>query len=93
MAAGRSEPSDYSAIPAGRKAAADWLDTPVEHVREVRSLLLVKFALLDRAGADPSALLKRQEAVLEPIAPAIASERPRRKGFAATLLAWWQAMR
>ena len=63
----------------------------MEHVREVRSPLLVKLALLDRAGADPSALLRRQEAVLEPIASAIASKRPRRKGSAATLLAWRQA--
>ncbi len=39
----------YSATAAGRKAAANWLDTPVEHVRDVRSQLLIKLALLDRA--------------------------------------------
>jgi len=81
----------YSATPAGRKAVAAWLDTPVEHVRDVRSQLLIKLALLDRAGADASGLLKRQKAILEPIASAIATERPRRKGFDATLLAWRRA--
>jgi DNA-binding PadR family transcriptional regulator len=30
----------YSVTPAGRKAAADWLDTPVQHVRDVRRFLL-----------------------------------------------------
>jgi PadR family transcriptional regulator AphA len=81
----------YSATPAGRKAAAAWLDTPVEHVRDVRSQLLIKLALLDRAGTDPAGLLRRQKAILRPIATAIATERPPRKGFDATLLAWRRA--
>src|SRR5215470_12678915 len=81
----------YSATPAGRKAAMDWLDTPVQHIRDVRSQLLIKLALLDRAGTDPTGLLQRQKATLQPIALAIATERPLRKGFEATLLAWRRA--
>ncbi|HYB89037.1 MAG TPA: PadR family transcriptional regulator [Streptosporangiaceae bacterium] len=81
----------YSATPSGRKAVADWLDTPVQHVREVRSQLLIKLALLDRAGTDPSGLLERQKAILQPIVSAISAERPARKGFDATLLAWRRA--
>ena len=81
----------YSPTPAGRKVAVDWLETPVQHIRDVRSQLLIKLALLDRAGTDPSGLLQRQKAVLEPIALAIATERPLRKGFEATLLAWRRA--
>jgi len=81
----------YSATRAGHKAVAAWLDTPVEHVRDVRSQLLIKLALLDRAGADATGLLGRQKAILEPIVSAIATERPRRKGFDATLLAWRRA--
>lgn len=81
----------YSATPAGREAAAAWLDTPVEHVRDVRSQLLIKLALLDRAGTDASGLLRRQKAILQPIASAIAAERPQRRGFDATLLAWRRA--
>ena len=81
----------YAATPAGHDAAAAWLDTPVEHVRDVRSHLLLKLALLDRAGTDATGLLHRQKAILEPIASAIAVERPQRPGFDATLLAWRRA--
>ena len=81
----------YTATPAGRRAAAQWLDTPVEHVRDVRSQLLLKLALLDRVGRDPTDLLRRQKVILEPIAEAVRTERPQRKGFDATLLAWRRA--
>jgi DNA-binding PadR family transcriptional regulator len=81
----------YRATPAGRKAATAWLDTPVEHIRDVRSQLLIKLALLDRAGTDTTGLLQRQKAILQPIAAAIATEQSRRKGFDATLLAWRRA--
>jgi DNA-binding PadR family transcriptional regulator len=81
----------YTATTAGREAAAAWLDRPVAHIREVRSHLLLKLALLARAGADPSGLLKRQKAALEPIASAIAAERPPQEGFDAILLAWRRA--
>jgi DNA-binding PadR family transcriptional regulator len=81
----------YAATPDGGRAAEDWLNTPVEHVRDIRSRLLLKLALLDRAGADPSDLLRRQRQVLEPIARAIeAGPRPG-EGFDATLLAWRRA--
>ena len=78
----------YAATPQGRQAAEHWLDTPVAHVRDIRSHLLLKLALLDRAGADPADLLRRQRAVLEPIARAIETGQPARGGFDATLLAW-----
>jgi len=81
----------YSVSPAGRDAVAHWLDTPVAHIREVRSHLLIKLALLDRAGGDPGGLLERQKAALEPIAEAIKAERPGPHGFDATLLAWRRA--
>jgi len=81
----------YSATPAGRKAVAAWLDTPVEHIRDVRSQLLIKLALLDRAGTDPTGLLQRQRVILQPIASAISAEKPQHKGFDATLLAWRRA--
>ena len=81
----------FAATPRGRQAAEDWLDTPVAHVRDIRSHLLLKLALLDRAGGDPAYLLRRQRAVLEPIARAIESGQPARDGFDATLLAWRRA--
>ena len=70
---------------------ASWLDAPVQHVRDVRSHLLLKLALLDRSGSDPTGLLWRQKAILKPIAQAIEAEQPGRKGFDATLLAWRRA--
>jgi DNA-binding PadR family transcriptional regulator len=36
--------------PAGRQAAGRWLRQPTIHPRDIRSELLVKLALLDRAG-------------------------------------------
>ena len=81
----------YAATPPGQQAVARWLDTPVEHVREVRSHLLVKLALLDRIGGDPTGLLERQKATLAPIAQAINAESAASAGFDATLLAWRRA--
>lgn len=81
----------YSVTPAGREAVRRWLDTPVAHIREVRSHLLLKLALLERAGGDLRGLLERQRAALEPIAEAIKAEQPGEHGFDATLLAWRRA--
>jgi DNA-binding PadR family transcriptional regulator len=81
----------YTATPPGSAAAARWLHTPVEHVRDIRSHLLLKLALLDRAGDDPADLLDAQQAVLEPIAAAIEARHAASAGFDATLLAWRRA--
>jgi PadR family transcriptional regulator AphA len=81
----------YSATAEGRDAAARWLYAPVEHIREIRSELLLKLALLDRAGEDPAPLLQAQRTVVEPIVAAIESRRARSAGFDATLLAWRRA--
>jgi DNA-binding PadR family transcriptional regulator len=81
----------YAATPEGRAAAQRWLHTPVEHVRDIRSQLLLKLALLDRAGDDPADLLCAQREVLEPIARALEAKRADCDGFEATLLAWRKA--
>ena len=82
----------YSVTPQGRQAAEQWLSTPVEHVRDIRSHLLIKLALLHRAGRDPAGLLARQRAVLDPIARAVqAQQAARLDGFDAILLAWRRA--
>lgn len=81
----------YSATAAGRGAVEAWLGTPVAHVRDIRSELLLKLALLDRRGADTADLLNRQRAALEPIADAITAERDECTGFDSVLLAWRQA--
>jgi len=81
----------YRARPAGRAAAQRWLHTPVEHVRDIRSQLLLKLALLDRADDDPAGLLSQQREVLEPIVRAIEATSAQVGGFDATLLAWRKA--
>jgi PadR family transcriptional regulator AphA len=81
----------YAVTSAGEDAVVSWLDTPVDHFREVRSHLLMKLALLHRRGSDPTGLLRRQRDVLAPIADAMAAERPAPQGFDATLMAWRRA--
>jgi MFS family permease len=81
----------YAATDEGRRAVGAWLDTPVEHVRDIRSHFLLKLALLHRQGADPASLIRRQREVLAPIATAVDAETPRDEGFDTTLLAWRRA--
>ena len=81
----------YAVTAEGRSAADRWLHAPVEHVRQIRSELLLKLALLDRAGESPAALLAAQRAVLEPIVQAIEQRSAVSAGFDSTLLAWRRA--
>lgn len=71
----------------GRGALRRWLDQPVDHVREVRSELLVKLALLERAGRSPDALVARQLEQLEPVFAAV-TRRPPADGFDSVLATW-----
>ena len=48
---------------AGRRRLHAWLDEPVSRPRDARSALLLKLALLDRSGRDPSALIAAQREV------------------------------
>jgi len=81
----------YKATQAGHAAAQRWLRTPVQHVRDIRSQLLLKLALLDRAGENPAELLSRQREVLEPIVRAIEAASAQDGGFDVILLAWRKA--
>jgi DNA-binding PadR family transcriptional regulator len=81
----------YAVTTGGQNALDGWLETPVDHFRDVRSHLLMKLALLHRRGSDPTGLLRRQREVLVPKAKAIAAERPAPDRFESTLLAWRRA--
>jgi DNA-binding PadR family transcriptional regulator len=76
------------ATPAGQEAASGWLTRPAEHTRDVRSELLVKLALLDRAGADPGPLLEAQREHLLPVADALRDRLSAVEGFDRTLALW-----
>ena len=81
----------YTVTAQGRAEAERWLNTPVEHVRDIRSQLLIKLALLHRAGRDPAELLRRQRAALDPIARAMQALQAQPDGFEEILLAWRRA--
>lgn len=76
------------ATPRGRAAAAGWLGRPVRHIRDVRSELMVKLALLNRAGSDPRPLLAGQREQIAPIAAALRERLAEASGFDRTLLLW-----
>lgn len=71
----------------GHAALRRWLDTPVEHIRDVRTELLLKLAVLDRAGLPSRDLLERQQNELTPVIRAV-SARPSGDGFDLTLARW-----
>ena len=71
----------------GRAALRRWLDEPVDHVREVRSELLVKLALRARAGRPSGDLIDRQLERLAPVFEAV-TRRRHGDGFESVLATW-----
>jgi PadR family transcriptional regulator AphA len=62
--------------PAGRRVARRWLDQPVEHLRDVRTELLVKLSLRERAGLDRASLIAAQQEQFAPTIDALTSTHP-----------------
>jgi PadR family transcriptional regulator AphA len=52
----------YGPTRRGRTVLRAWLVTPVEHLRDVRSALLLKLVLLERLAIDPEPLIRTQRA-------------------------------
>jgi PadR family transcriptional regulator AphA len=80
--------SRLSATPEGHRAATGWLRQPVAHPRDVRSELLLKLALLSRAGADPEDLLRAQRRQLIPVADGLATQLRTATGLDRDLTLW-----
>ena len=74
--------------PAGRRALATWLAAPVEHVRDARSLLLLKLLFHDRGDLDPGPLLDAQRVTFESLAERLAVAVSEARGFDQTILSW-----
>lgn len=72
----------------GKRLVAEWLEQPVEHVREARSQLLLKLLFLDRAGRDPRRLLEAQLEELAPLEQALKRRVAQASGFERTLALW-----
>lgn len=73
---------------AGRRRLHRWLDRPVPHVRDVRSQLLLKLALLDRAGRDHAVLVREQRAVVDAVVARLRVATRAADGFDAVVLRW-----
>jgi DNA-binding PadR family transcriptional regulator len=56
----------FRATAEGRRELAEWLEVPVEHVRDVRSLLLLKLVLIERARLGREGLLRAQRELVVP---------------------------
>ena len=61
----------YRATPTGQAAVDVWLAAPVEHVRDLRSGLVLKLVFADRTSADPVGMLEAQEEILGDIESAL----------------------
>ena len=59
------------ATAAGRRTATAWLATPVAHLRDVRSELLLKLALRERSGLSSDELLRAQRDQFTPVIAAL----------------------
>ena len=77
-----------TATETGRSAARMWLRTPVAHGRDVRPELMIKLALLARAGDDPQDLLSRQRAAFGPLVTALADQVDNTFGMERTVALW-----
>ena len=74
--------------PRGRAALRRWLARPVEHVRDLRSELLLKLLLLDRAGLDRTPLLRAQLEELERGENSLVQRVAASEGFDRTVAIW-----
>ena len=88
-AAGRGPSRTILGItPAGNEAVGEWLMEPVDHVRDLRTELLVKLLLHERLGLDPSLLVRRQRDRLVPIATGLIDRVPAASGGERMVVAW-----
>lgn len=78
----------YRLSVAGHEALERWLFTPVEHLREGRSELLLKVVFLERGGHDPAPLLVAQRQLFAEILTRYRARLSSATGAEATALAW-----
>ena len=64
----------YEVTPTGRRDLRTWFATPVERVRDIRSLFLLKVVLAQRAGMEVESLLVAQRSMLLPLVALLESQ-------------------
>jgi tRNA-Thr(GGU) m(6)t(6)A37 methyltransferase TsaA len=72
----------------GRAAFRRWRASPVDHVRDLRSELMLKLLFHERAGLDAQPLLERQASTLAGLERALADRFSTAHGFERTLALW-----
>lgn len=72
----------------GRAAFRRWRGAAVEHVRDLRSALMLKLLFHERAGLDSDSLLRKQEALLARTERALERRAAAASGFDRTLALW-----
>jgi tRNA (adenine37-N6)-methyltransferase len=72
----------------GRKAFLRWRGSVVEHVRDLRSELMLKLLFHDRAGVDPAPLLGEQALALARTERSLERQLGSAGGFDRTLVLW-----
>jgi PadR family transcriptional regulator AphA len=76
------------ATPEGKRALTRWLRQPVKHVRDARSLLMLKLLFLTRREADLEPLLTKQREHFAKLAERLAAAADEAEGFDRALLLW-----
>ncbi len=76
------------ATPAGKRAVTRWLREPVAHVRDARSLLMLKLLFLWRREADPEPLLRAQRKRFAGVAEGLGAAAEDAAGFDRALAIW-----
>jgi DNA-binding PadR family transcriptional regulator len=72
----------------GARQVDEWLQAPVEHVRDARSELLLKLLFLDRRGLAPDALLTAQSERFREQERELRTRLDVAEGFTRTLALW-----
>jgi len=73
---------------AGRARLHRWIEQPVEHPRDVRSVLLAKLAVRSRRGLPLAPLAQQQRAVFERVREGIQAKLSHSEGIARLTLQW-----
>jgi DNA-binding PadR family transcriptional regulator len=76
------------ATAAGKRALTGWLRRPVDHVRDARSLLMLKLLFLTRREADLAPLLTAQRALFAGLAEGLERAADAAEGFDRALVLW-----
>jgi DNA-binding PadR family transcriptional regulator len=76
------------ATPKGKRALTRWLRQPIAHVRDARSLLMLKLLFLTRREADLKPLLSAQREQFARLAERLTTVADEAEGFDRALLLW-----